>query len=143
MDGRSFQEAVESICARDARYAAEAYYFLREALDYTGKAVQREQHRRPAGGPRHVTGAELCHGIREYALQEFGPLAFLVLTTWGLHKTEDFGEMVYTLIAAGKLGASENDKKSDFTAVFDFEEAFVLPYAVDEPPPARKRPRRN
>jgi len=141
MDTHSFQEDVEAICANDPRYAAEAYYFLREALDYTSKAVQKEQ--RPAGRPRHVTGAELCHGIREYALQEFGPLAFLVLTTWGLRKTDDFGEMVYTLIAAGKLGASENDKKSDFAAIYDFEEAFVQPYAVDEPTPPRKRSRRG
>lgn len=141
MNAHSFQEDVEAICAQDPRYVAEAYYFLREALDYTSKAIQREQ--RPPGQPRHLTGAELCHGIREYALQEFGPLAFLVLTTWGLHKTDDFGELVYALIAVGKLGASENDKKSDFTSVYGFQEAFVQPYEIDQPTPPRKRTRRG
>ncbi len=136
----SFQQAVEAICAKDARYATEAYYFLREALDHTGKAVNKDA--RSPVRPRHVTGAELCEGIREYALQEFGPLAFLVLDTWGLHATADFGELVYNLIAAGKLGKTDEDKKSDFNAVYDFADAFVKPYEVEDAP-AQKKPRKR
>ena len=128
---RSFQQEIEAICIKDPRYAADAYYFLRESLDYTSKALAREQ--RASNQPRHVTGQELCQGVREYALQEFGPLASLVLTTWGLHTTADIGEIVYNLIETGKLGKSEQDRKSDFTSVYDFEDAFVKPYAIDQP----------
>jgi uncharacterized repeat protein (TIGR04138 family) len=139
MEETSFQQAVEWLAAKDPRYAAEAYYFLREALDHTVKAVSRAEH--APGRMRHVTGAELCEGIRDYALQEFGPLAHLVLDTWGVRATEDLGEMVYHLIAAGKLGATDQDKKSDFAGVFDFADAFVKPYDVEESPPPRKRRR--
>jgi len=139
----SFQQAVDEICARDPRYASEAYFFLREALDYTVKAVSKAAH--PPGRLRHVTGQELCEGIREYALREFGPLAALVLETWGLGATDDFGEMVYNLIDAGKLGKTETDRKSDFAGVYDFAEAFVSPYEVEEESahPRKRRGRRG
>lgn len=135
---RSFQQEIEAICVKDSRYVADAYYFLREALDYTSKELVCEK--RASGQPRHVTGQELCLGVREYALQEFGPLASLVLTTWGLRTTADIGEIVYNLIETGKLGKSEQDQKSDFTGVYDFEDAFVKPYAIAQSlPPVRSR----
>ncbi|MBM4163729.1 MAG: hypothetical protein FJ222_04735 [Lentisphaerae bacterium] len=140
MDETSFQQTVEALVAKDPRYAAEAYYFLREALDHTVKSVGRAE--RAPGRMRHVTGAELCAGIRDYALQEFGPLAHLVLDTWGVRATDDIGELVYNLIAAGKLGATDQDKKSDFSGVYDFSDAFVKPYDVEEPPPPTKKRRR-
>ena len=140
MEETSFQQAVENLVAKDPRYAAEAYYFLREALDHTVKSLGRAEH--APGRMRHVTGAELCAGIRDYALQEFGPLAHLVLDTWGVRATDDIGELVYNLIAAGKLGATDQDKKSDFAGVYDFSDAFVKPYDVEEPPPPTKKRRR-
>ena len=74
MSDTSFQQTVAEICARDPRFAAESYYFLREGLDFTVKTLQK-----PAEGPgRHVTGQELADGLRQYALQEFGPLALTV-----------------------------------------------------------------
>jgi uncharacterized repeat protein (TIGR04138 family) len=139
MDETSFQQAVEALVVKDPRYAAEAYFFLREALDYTVKAVGKAEH--APGRMRHVTGAELCEGIRDYAVQEFGPLAHVVLDTWGVRTTDDFGELVYNLIAAGKLGATDQDKKSDFSGVYDFADAFVKPYEVEEAPPPKKRRR--
>ena len=137
MADTSFQQAVDEIRLKDPRYAAEAYYFMREALDYTVKAVGKAEH--TPGRMRHVTGSELCGGIRDYALQEFGPLAHVVLDTWGVHTTDDFGELVYNLIAAGKLGATDQDKKSDFAGLYDFTEAFVKPYEVAEVPASKKR----
>lgn len=141
---RSFQQEVEAICVLDSRYEADAYYFLREALDCTSKE-QLTREKRSSNQPRHVTGQELCQGVRGYALHEFGPLAFLVLTTWGLHTTADIGEIVYNLIETGKLGKSEQDQKSDFTDVYDFEAAFVKPYAISQPPtpPRRQRARKG
>ena len=134
MSDTSFQQAVAEICVRDPRYAAEGYFFLREALDFTVKTLQK-----PAEGPeRHVTGQELCDSLRQYALQEFGPMALTVLRAWGIQRTEDFGEIVFNLVESGKLGKTEKDSRADFAKGFDFFEAFGKPYEV-EPDPARAR----
>lgn len=119
-----FQEAVEQIARNDSRYHEHAYYFLREALDFSIKAMNK-----PAQGPgRHVSGQELVEGIRQFALQEFGPLSKTVLARWGVHRCEDFGELVFNLVEAGVLGKTEQDRKEDFAGGYDFDAAFRKPY---------------
>lgn len=129
MNPNSFDEVVGRICDADDRFDAEAYYFVREALDRTVSELTRFKD----GKPQHVTGAELCHGIRAYSLSEFGPLTLLVLTEWGLHATLDFGEIVYNLIEAGVMGKTPADRKNDFAEVFDFQDAFGRPYVPRHP----------
>lgn len=138
MNDTSFQEAVLELCKKDTRYAAEAYYFLREGLDFTVKALQRSTN----GAPRHVSGRELLEGLRDYALQEFGPMALTVLNAWGITRTEDFGEMVFNLVEAGKLGKTEQDSRADFADGYDFQETFAKPYEVEDPRPSSARRRR-
>lgn len=119
-----FEEAIDAIVRDDARYDRDAYRFVREALFFTAKRLEK-----PSSGPgRHVTAAELLDGIRLYALQEMGPVAKLVLNTWGIRSTADFGEIVYNLIARRQLGQSESDRREDFSDGFDFERAFVKPF---------------
>ncbi len=129
MNPNAFDEVVNRICEVDDRYDPDAYYFLREALDATVLALARHED----GKPRHVTGQELAHGIRDYAREQFGPLAHLVLTEWGIGCTQDFGELVYNLIEAGVMGKTSEDRREDFADVFDFDEAFVRPYAPRNP----------
>ena len=72
----AFSDALNEILASDTRYDENAYLFVREALDFTIKLLNK-----PKEGPnRHVRGSELLEGLRQYALQEFGPLAKNVLT---------------------------------------------------------------
>jgi uncharacterized repeat protein (TIGR04138 family) len=132
---QSFNEAVLAICEKDARYNPDAYFFLVEALDVTVKDIRKRQ----PDHARHVTGKELLEGIKEYALDEFGPMAFTVFSEWGLHATQDFGEIVFNLVEAGRLGKTEADSRTDFKDVYSFEEAFVQPFEPQEPQP---RPRR-
>ena len=127
MNEQSFEDAVCRICEKNPDYDAEAYYFLREGLD---RAVEKAASEGD-GKRRHVTGRELCEALRDHALGEFGPLALLVLTQWGIYETADFGRMVYALIGEGVFGKSGSDKVSDFEGVYDFEETFAKPY---EPP---------
>ncbi|MDD5705800.1 MAG: hypothetical protein PHR35_07725 [Kiritimatiellae bacterium] len=136
MDDTSFQEAVLELVKKDSRYPAEAYYFLREGLDFTVKALKKNAH----GAARHVSGKELCEGLRDHALQEFGPMALSVLNAWGITRTEDFGELVFNLVAAGRLGKTERDRKEDFADGYDFHETFAKPYEADAV--AKRRPRR-
>jgi uncharacterized repeat protein (TIGR04138 family) len=136
----TFPADIEKLCTRDSRYAADAYFFLVEALNTTTKKHLKENPNRD----RHVTGQELSEGIRDVALEEFGPMAYTVFSEWGIRSTSDFGEIVYNLIDIGRLGKTDSDSKADFNAVFDFDEAFRAPFQpqnnIPATPPKRGKP---
>ena len=117
MESRS-KDPLREIFERDKRYALDAYRFIFEALDVTLKQLGRK------GG--HVGGRDLLEGIRQHAVEQFGGLARMVLSQWGIHRTEDFGEMVFNLVDAGLMGKTDTDTKEDFRNGFDFSEAFPL-----------------
>jgi len=136
----SFEEALELICAKDPRYHRDAYLFIREALDHTQKTIGKDSR----GRVRHVSGQELLAGIRDYACTQFGPMAITVLGEWGVHKCEDFGELVFNMVEIGLLAKTEQDSRADFEGGYDFFEAFRKPFmppskqaAAPEPKPAR------
>ena len=128
-----FAEALDSIVASDPRYQRDAYVFLRDALDFTTK----QQKKVKGATVRHVTGPELLGGVRQYALKEFGPLVMTVFDNWGIRSCEDIGNMVFNLISAGIFGKTEEDSIEDFKNVYDFEEAFVKPFAPAKPTGAK------
>jgi uncharacterized repeat protein (TIGR04138 family) len=119
-----FSDGLEAILERDTRYEREAYFFLRDALDFTMRKLRRAQ----GGELRHVTPQELLDGVREHAIREFGPAVTLVLQHWGITKTDDFGHMVFNLVDEGIFGVTENDHLEDFCGYFDFDSAFNQPY---------------
>jgi uncharacterized repeat protein (TIGR04138 family) len=124
-----FAEALESVVANDARYQRDGYIFLRDALDFTTK----QQKKIKGVSVRHVTGPELLDGVRRYALKEFGPMVMTVFDSWGIRSCEDIGHMVFNLIGAGVFGKTEQDSIKDFKNVYDFDEAFVKPFAPAKP----------
>ena len=75
-----FDEAVDLIISKDTRFARDAYTFVREALDFTQKLAGKETR----GAIRHVSGQELLDGIRQFALQQFGPMTATVFEEWGV-----------------------------------------------------------
>ena len=120
----TFEQAVDAILKRDGRYAADAYRFVREALDHTVRRLKK-----PRTGPgRHVSGEELLEGAREYALRQFGPLAKTVLEHWGIHRCEDMGNIVFNMVRQEILGKSEEDSIESFRTGYDFDQAFVRPF---------------
>jgi uncharacterized repeat protein (TIGR04138 family) len=123
-----FAEALDSIGATDSRYQREAYIFLRDALDFTTK----QQKKAKGATIRHVSGPELLDGVRQYALKEFGPMVMTVFENWGVHSTEDIGHMVFNLIGAGIFGKTDEDSIEDFKNIYDFQEAFVKPFAPEK-----------
>jgi uncharacterized repeat protein (TIGR04138 family) len=120
-----FAEALDSIVAGDPRYARDAYVFLRDALDFTTK----QQKKIKGTSVRHVAGPELLEGVRQYALNEFGPMVISVFSFWGINCCEDVGHMVFNLIGAGVFGKTDEDSMEDFKSVYNFEDAFVKPFA--------------
>jgi uncharacterized repeat protein (TIGR04138 family) len=124
MQKLNFGESVDEIVKADGRYDQEAYYFVREGLDFTIKMLKKDSR----GTKQHVSGQELLDGLRRFALDEFGPMAKTVLTHWGVKQCEDFGEIVFHMVDKGILGKTEQDTPADFKGGYDFEEAFVKPY---------------
>jgi len=124
MEKLSFETALRMILDEDSRYDEQAYLFMREALDHTIQTLDK-----PVDGPgRHVSGQELLGGIRTFAVDEFGPMALTVLGKWGVHSTQDFGNIVFNLVDKGILGKTEEDSLEDFLHGYTFDEAFRNPF---------------
>ena len=140
MQAASFEEAIEQIAARDQRYHREAYFFLREALDHTQKMIGKVPKKNEV---RHVSGQELLNGIREYALQQFGPMTLTVLEEWGIKCCMDFGEIVFNMVETKLLAKTEQDSREDFKNGYDFHDAFRKPFLpsrmASEPVPESKQ----
>jgi len=128
-----FEEIIDQIVARDPRYHRDSYFFLREALEHTRKLIAKSPKKNEA---RHVTGQELLEGIREYGLQQFGPMAMTVFEAWAIQRCEDFGEIVFNMIETKLLAKNEQDSRDDFKCGYDFQEAFRKPFVPSCKPPA-------
>ena len=120
----NFDEAVELIVVKDARFARDAYAFVREALDFTQKLAVKEAR----GNIRHVSGQELLGGIRQFALQQFGPMAVTVFEEWGVNDCHSFGEIVFNMVEIGLLAKTDKDTRDDFQNGYDFTDAFRKPF---------------
>ena len=120
----NFDEVVMQILEKDVRYHRDAYVFLREGLDFTQKLISKENR----GATRHVTGQELLDGLRQFALQEFGPMAKTVLEEWGLTQCADFGNIVFNMVEIGLLAKTDKDSHDDFQTGYDFTDAFCQPF---------------
>src|SRR5262249_54949324 len=129
MQPLNFEEVLDRIANRDPRYRREAYVFLRGALDY----VQKRSVKTRKIETCHITGQELLHGIRAYALELYGPMTRTLLNEWGIYRCEDFGEIVFNMVDHGLLSKTETDSRDDFKSGYDFNEAFCKPFL----PPSR------
>jgi uncharacterized repeat protein (TIGR04138 family) len=106
----------------------------KERLDKGHSDKKRPGKEKPAEGeavrvPRHVTGRDLCLALKQLAHEQYGRLAKLVLASWGLRSTSDFGEIVYNLIRIGEMSKSDADRRADFDDVYDFD-ALVEEFAI-------------
>lgn len=100
--------------------------------------MQRLAEASPDAEPRHIKGQELLEGLRDYALDRYGPLAWVLLQDWGVRRCEDFGEIVFNLVDCGALGKTEDDSREDFAGGYDFETAFVAPFVPQAAPLAAR-----
>ena len=129
MQQTNFEDVLKPILEKDSRYDRDAYLFLKDALEHTQKVIGRK--RREVG---HITGQELLEGIREYALESFGPMTLSVFEEWGIRSCEDFGNMVFLLVEQNLLRKTEQDSPEDFKNGYSFEEAFRKPFLPSSKP---------
>ena len=133
MQDPDFTEIVTQICKEDPRFDRKAYEFVRAGLDHTVKELRKKDAAR-AERSRHVSGPELLEGLRAYALDQYGPLAKTVLDAWGVRRCRDFGDIVFNLIEYNVFSKTDNDRREDFSDIYDFNDAFVKPFQPARPP---------
>lgn len=121
---KTLQEVVDAV----GLYPIEAYLFLQEGLGYAVDLVHGTIINLNAS--RHITGPQLCEGLRKYAQTKWGMLADVVLERWGITCTFDFGRIVFALIDAGHMAKTETDTIEDFRDVYDFKAAFAGSYQI-------------
>lgn len=123
---------------RLTRYPLEAFLFIQRGLDWTVRQIHGEADHDtvvhdlddPASSARHVTGQELCLGLRDYARDRYGRLAGTVLRNWGIRSCEDFGHIVFAMVEAELMHKNDEDSLHDFVDVFDFRDDLDR-YALD------------
>ncbi len=137
-------QAMRDLLEEDTRFKLDAYQFIRESLqfahenlellDANGDSIdeaavgdetlleggQTEGHVRS----KHVTGQQLCEACRRYGADQYGYMAKMVLASWGIKSTSDFGELVYNLIGIEQMKKSDTDRREDFDDAYSFDEAF-------------------
>ena len=116
----AFRDGImDRIRMREQRFDERAYLFVLGALEFC-------QQRLPER--RHITGRELALSVRDLALERFGVMARLVLESWGVKATADFGDVVFALVDLGLLQSQPNDTREEFHDVFGFDQAFEREY---------------
>jgi len=114
-------KSMEEIFAEDGRYPLEAVQFVREGLNHSVRKYHSEEN---PDAPRHISGEQLCEGLRELARKRWGLMAKSVLNRWNIHATRDFGEIVFLLVNHGWMQKEPHDCIEDFADVYDFDAAF-------------------
>jgi uncharacterized repeat protein (TIGR04138 family) len=110
---------LDRLRGRNPQFHEAAYLFVLSALHHVIERLSE---------PRHITGSELAVGVRDLAINRFGPMARTVLEHWGVNGTEDVGSIVFALVECGILIKQEEDTLADFADVFDFDDAFEQDY---------------
>lgn len=112
-------EVLDGLRERHPRFHELSYVFVISALHHVLERL---------GRPRHISGRELAEGVRDLAMERYGPMARTVLAHWGIESTADVGRIVFALVEAGVLIKQDEDTPDDFHAIYDFDEAFEENY---------------
>ncbi|MBM4109844.1 MAG: hypothetical protein FJ254_00610 [Phycisphaerae bacterium] len=113
---------LKQLQAAAGAYPREAFDFVQLGLSNTSAQVHAAQVGGSVGG--HVTGQQLCLGLAELAIHQYGLMAQSVLEHWNIHRTDDFGKIVFGLIECGLMSKTPQDSIDDFRSVYDFDETF-------------------
>ena len=112
-------DSIADIINMDSRYKLDAYSFVMLVIDKIQESLEVQ---------RHISGEDVLKGIKSVASERYGPMAKEVLNSWGVYKTEDIGNIVFSLVEAGLLAKTEKDSIEDFVERFDFKKVFEEDY---------------
>lgn len=118
------QDLLQVVAA--TKYPLDAFAFLQRGLGFTVEQIHGEASEvDDESVSRHITGRQLCFGLRDYAIDQYGLMARAVLRHWRINGTEDFGRIVFAMVDAGLMHKTDEDCLDDFVDVFDFADAFT------------------
>jgi uncharacterized repeat protein (TIGR04138 family) len=109
-------------------YPIAAYEFVQQGLAYTVSQIYGSGTK--PGVQRHVTGQQLCEGLRQLAMNRWGFLAAAVLKYWNITRTMDFGRIVFSMARHKVMATTPDDSIEDFRNVYDFVKAFESGYHI-------------
>lgn len=124
MTQQQMQAELDTMLRSAGPYPLEAFNFVREGLSFTVQRVHDNDDPMADADSRHISGQQLCLGLRDFAIERYGLLAPAVLAQWNIHRTDDFGRIVFAMIDAGLMSSSDEDTIDDFRSVYDFSEVF-------------------
>jgi uncharacterized repeat protein (TIGR04138 family) len=122
------QKSLQQVAEDVGLYPPAAFDFVEEGLRYTVQKLHSQVQDPDAS--RHVSGQELCEGLRELALSKWGRLSRTVLRRWNITCTLDFGKIVFALIEAGQMQRTDEDTVDDFRSVYEFKDVFESSYRI-------------
>ena len=120
------KKSLEQVVEECGRYPLEAFEFVRHGLNYTVQRIHGDTRSKPEAAC-HVSGPQLCQGLRNYAVMRYGMMAPVVLGHWGIVRTTDFGRIVFAMVESKLMQKTDRDDVRDFDGVFDFADVFVPP----------------
>lgn len=127
MSGSKPTKTLTELAMDTSKYPVEAFEFVREGLQFTVERIHGECQAEPT----HITGRDLCWGLRDFATQRWGLMAIAVLRNWNIRRTRDFGAVVFAMVEAGWMAKNDNDSIDDFANVFGFGSAFNSQFSID------------
>ncbi len=139
MSSDNTQIELKEIMERAGGYSPLCFVFIRDGLAHTVEMVHgnREDETLLELGlseeSRHVSGHELCIGLKEYAIERYGMMAKSVLNKWGIHHTLDFGKIIFAMVDAGLMRTTDEDRLEDFDGVYEFDDVFPDPTRNSHP----------
>lgn len=126
---RAAEKSVQQVADELGLYPVEAFDFVQRGFSH----AHRKVHGSPKGPHvvQHITGQDVCGGLRELALSQWGLLAPTVLRRWNVTSTLDFGRIIFAMVNNGLMSTSEQDSIEDFRNVYDFRTAFEAGYRIE------------
>ncbi len=125
---------LQQIARNTGLYPLEAFEFVRHGLAFAVSRIHEAQIDLQEG-QQHITGQQLCWGLRDFAIRRYGVVARAVLRHWNINRTEDFGRIVFAMVDDGIMRKTPQDSIHDFDHVYDLDKVFELPERVTTPVP--------
>ena len=123
------EKSLEQVVEETGTYPIQAFEFVQHGLGYTVEKIHGDV--KDPNASRHISGRDLCEGLREFALLKWGLMARTVLNRWNIRRTIDFGRIVFALVESAHMAKTEDDTIEDFRDVYDFASAFDGGYRIE------------
>ena len=130
LDENQLLDRIREIAIAGGKYPFEAFLFVQVGVVHAVSFTHGDKVKHMTLEERHITGPQVCLGLRDLAWLHWGFLASTVLASWNIRETFDFGRIVYALIDSGLLSKQPHDSIDDFASVYtvrDIERSYAIP----------------